>query len=425
MNGADLVLILVTIIFSALFSGLEIAFVSSNRLAVELERKQGNVAGRLLAGLMKNPARVIGTLLVGNNIAMVFYGILMAKVLEPLLVQTGMGEALILLCQTIISTLIILVTAEFLPKALFRIDPNGILKVFALPLRVFYFLLWLPMMLMISLSELVLRAVGIEMVTEEAAFGRVDLDHFLEQASRSNGQEEELDTEIVYFRNALELSEEKARDGMVPRAQIEAVSVDDPVDEVLKRFVETGYSKLIVYKENIDDIVGYVHSYDMFRRPRYTRSILRPVNYLPASMPAGEVLRMFSNQRTHVAVVVDEFGGTAGIITMEDLLESIVGDIEDEHDREELISELIDQDHYKLSASLSVDYMQDELKLNIPASDEYETLAGYILDNTEDIPNEGSDVMIGPFYVSILKVDNSRIDLVELKVQDTEQGYKQ
>ena len=398
MSGSDLFLIAATIFFSALFSGLEIAFVSANRLGIELERKQGTIAGRLLGGLFQRPARVIGTLLVGNNIAMVFYGIFMAKVLEPWLFGTGMGEALVLLSQTIISTLIILVCSEFLPKALFRIDPNGILKVFAIPLRIFHFILWLPMMLMISLSELVLRAFGIEMTTEEAAFGRVDLDHFLQQVSSSKGEEEDVDTEIEYFRNALELSEEKARDRMVPRAQIEAIGWDQPISELLEKFVETGLSKLLVYKENIDDIVGYVHSYDMFRRPRTIRAAMRAVNFIPASMPAGEVLRMFSNQRSHLAVVVDEFGGTAGMVTMEDLLESIVGEIEDEHDREELLMETLAEHEYRLSAGFSVDQLNDELGLKIPESEEYESLAGYILDNTEDIPDEGAELLIGAFW---------------------------
>jgi len=424
MNGSDLILILATIFFSALFSGLEIAFVTANRLAIELERKQGTITGRLLGGLMKRPARVIGTLLVGNNIAMVFYGILMAKILEPVLYDTGMGDAFVLLSQTVISTLIILVSAEFLPKALFRIDPNGILKIFAVPLRIFYFLLWLPMMLMISLSELVLRAFGIDLVTEEAAFGRVDLDHFLQQFSSSKDVEEELDSEIEYLKNALELSEEKARDQMVPRAQIQAIGLDEPITELLKLFVETGFSKILVYRENIDDIVGYVHSFDMFRKPRSIRAAMRGISYIPPSMPADEVLRMFGNQRNHVAVVVDEFGGTAGMVTMEDIVESIVGEIEDEHDNEEQIMEKLGEHEYRISASMSVDILNDELGLNIPESDEYESLAGYILDNTEDIPEEGAFLNIGPYSIKVIHLDSSRIDVVELTVQDHEEGLQ-
>jgi CBS domain containing-hemolysin-like protein len=419
----DLILIILAVAISAMCSGLEIAFLSSNKLYVELERKRGAIWARLVSGMLKRPGRVIGALLVGNNIALVLYGILMARALEPWLHGFGLGEAFVLTSQTIISTLIILVLAEFLPKAIFRADPNGSLSVFALPLQIMYVLLWIPMMVMTGLSEVVLRLFGVSNKSGVVAFGRIDLDDFLKDVGNNQPSNSSMDAEVEYFRNTLELSNTKVRELMVPRAQIEAVQVDEPVDVLRQRFIESGMSKLLVYKDGIDHIIGYVHGYELFRNPRSIRGVMRPVNFIPGTMPADAVLQMFIKQRTHVAVVVDEFGGTAGMLTMEDVVETIVGDIEDEHDIPEEVEERLGPNEFLFSARTEVAHLIEAHKLALPESEEYDTLAGYILHTTSDIPDQGEVLELGPFRITIAQVLHGRVDLVRLEVIDAEAGY--
>lgn len=423
INGTDLILLVVAVAVSALCSGLEIAFVSSNKLYIELERKQGAIWARLVSVLLKRPARVIGALLVGNNLALVLYGLLMAKVLRPWLYGFGHGEVFVLVLQTVLSTLFILVVGEFLPKAVFRIDPNTTLSVFALPLQILFVVLWLPMMVMTGLSELILRLFGVASKPGSMAFGRVDLDEFLKDVTANQASEEGMDAEVEYFRNTLELSNTKVRELMVPRAEIEAIEVDQPIAVLHERFVESGMSKLLVYKESIDNIIGYVHGYELFRQPRSIRSVMRPVNFIPGTMPADEVLQMFIKQRTHVAVVVDEFGGTAGMLTMEDVVETIVGDIEDEHDTPEEVEERLGENEFLFSARMEVARLIEEHRLAVPESDEYDTLAGYILHSTGDIPEQGQVIDLPPFRLTIAQVIHGRVDLVRLEVMDPEQGF--
>lgn len=423
MEPTDLFLIAASVVISALCSGLEIAFVSSNKLYIELERKRGAVWARLVGVLQRNPGRVIGALLVGNNIALVVYGVLMAKVIEPWLAGFGWGPVLVLIGQTVLSTLLILVVAEFLPKALFRLDANRSLALFTVPLLLLYVLLWVPMMLITGLSELVLRAFRIQTKPGQIAFGRIDLDEFLREMASGSEQQQHLDAEVEYFRNTLELSSIKAREIMVPRARIEAVDAEEGLDLLHRRFVDTGMSKLLVYKDSIDNIIGYVHGYELFRHPRSVRSILRPVNFIPGTMPADEVLQLFIKQRTHVAVVVDEFGGTAGMLTMEDVVETIVGDIEDEHDTPEDVMERVGEDEFLLSGRLEVDTLRRELRLAIPESEEYDTLAGFILHRTGDLPEQGQEIDLHPFRMVVAQVAHGRIDLVRLHVTDPGRGY--
>jgi len=408
---------------SALCSGLEIAFLSSNKLYIELERKRGAIWARLVSVMLKRPARVIGALLVGNNIALVLYGIVMAKVLEPWLRTFGQGEVFVLVSQTILSTLLILVIGEFLPKAIFRIDPNSSLSVFALPLQVLYIILWLPMMVMTGLSEGILRLFGVPNKPGQVAFGRVDLDDFLKDVGTNQPTNTTMDAEVEYFRNTLELSNTKVRELMVPRAEIEAIEVEATAEILRQRFIESGLSKLLVYKESIDNIIGYVHGYELFRHPRSIRSVMRPVNFIPGTMPADEVLQMFIKQRTHVAVVVDEYGGTAGMLTMEDVVETIVGDIEDEHDSPEEVEERLGPNEFLLSARTEVAHLIEAYRLAIPESEEYDTLAGYILHSTGEIPDQGQVVELPPFRITIAQVVHGRVDLVRLEVLDPETGY--
>jgi putative hemolysin len=423
LSPSDLLLIVLSVLVSALCSGLEIAFVTGNKLYIELERKRGAIWARLIAAMQRRPARVISALLVGNNIALVVYGVLMAKVMEPWLAGLGLGPVLVLVLQTILSTLLILVVAEFLPKALFRLDPNRALSLLALPLQVLYILLWVPMMLMTGISELVLRLFGVRTKPGQLAFGRIDLDEFLRELSAGQTKENTLDAEVEYFKNTLELSSIKVRELMVPRARIEALDVEEPVDVLHRRFVDTGMSKLLVYKDSIDNVIGYVHGYELFRHPRTIRTVMRPVNFIPGTMPADEVLQLFIKQRTHVAVVVDEFGGTAGMLTMEDVVETIVGDIEDEHDTPEDVAERLGPHEFLLSGRLEVSHLREAHHLDIPEHEEYDTLAGFILHRTGELPEQGEVIDLSPFRLVVVQVLHGRIDLVRLLVTDTERGY--
>lgn len=416
-------LIAVSVAVSALCSGLEIAFVSSNKLFIELERKRGALWARMVSSLLRKPGRVIGALLVGNNIALVVYGVMMAKLLEPWLFSTGLGEAFVLTSQTIISTLIILVVAEFLPKTLFHIDPNGSLSVFAFPLLLLYIVLWAPMMLMTGLSEVVLRIFGLRTKPGQTAFGRIDLDAFLKEVSANKPRQSTMDAEVEYFRNTLELSNIKVRDLMVPRAEIEAMDVDGSIAELREQLEETGLSKLLIYKDGIDNIIGYVHGYELFKHPKSIRSVMRPVNFIPGTMPADEVLQLFIKQRAHVAVVVDEFGGTAGMLTIEDVVETIVGDIEDEHDIPEEVEEKLDEATFLFSARCEVSDLRERYLLDLPESEDYDTLAGLILHSTGHLPEQGQVLDLPPFRFTIAQIQHSRIDLVRLEVTEPERGF--
>lgn len=418
-----LLLIVVSVVVSALCSGLEIAFLSSNRLYIELERKRGAIWARLIAPLLKRPERVIGALLVGNNIALVLYGIAMAELLEPWLRTYGQGEAFVLIAQTLLSTVLILVLAEFLPKALFRIDPNGALSVFTVPLLVLYVVMWAPMMFMTGISSLFLRLFGVKSSSAQAVFGRIDLDEFLKELSADNHKRPDLDAEVEYFRNTLELSNIKVRELMVPRAEIEAIDVESDIAELHQRFVSTGMSKLLVYKDSIDNIIGYVHGYELFRQPRSIRAVMRPVNFIPGTMPADELLQLLMKQRNHVAVVVDEFGGTAGMLTMEDVVETIVGDIEDEHDTPEEVAEQLSEHEYLLSARLEVAVVRERFLLDVPESDEYDTLAGYLMHTTGDLPEQEQVIDLGALRFTVAQVEHGRIDLLRVTVLDPEVGY--
>lgn len=424
MSASDLILIIASLLVSALCSGLEIAFVSANRLYFELQHKQGAFWTRMVHGFFRRPARLIGALLVGNNIALVVYGIAMAKWLEPWLATMVQGELIVLLLQTIISTLVILVLAEYLPKTLFRLDPNSAMALFAVPLRLLYMVLWVPTMVITGISELVLRLFGIRTSPGQVAFGRVDLDAFLREVSESAPNKEALDAEVEYVRNTLELSNVKARDMMVPRAEIEAVDVDEPIAELHERFCTTGLSKIPVYKDSIDNIIGYVHGYEMFRKPRSIRTVMRSVSFVPGTIPADQLLQMFTKQRAHLAVVVDEFGGTAGLVTIEDVVERIVGDIEDEHDVEEVVDEQLGPNEFLFSARAEVAEVAEKHGLALPASEEYDTLAGLILYHTGEIPEAGSEIDIGPFRFVVAQVTQSRIDLLRCLVTDPSAGFR-
>ena len=421
MEIIDFVVIFITLLFSAFFSGMEIAFVSSSKLKIEVENKEGKLAAKIYSKFLKKESNFIGAMLVGNNIALVMYGVLMAKVLEPWLVLFISSSIAVLLIQTLISTLLVLVSAEFLPKTIFRINPNKALNFFCIPVWVLYNLLRPIVFVTIGLSNLVLKvALKAEIKENKPVFGKVDLDNYLQQILDHSKPEEELDSEVQIFQNALGFSDVKARECMVPRTEIVAIEIKAEISDLKSKFIETGLSKILVYKNNIDNIIGYTKSFDLFKKPDAVKNILVPISIVPETMPANETLDIFINKKKGLAVVVDEFGGTSGMITLEDLVEEIFGEIEDEHDKEVYTEQELGNGIFKFSARLEIDYLNEKYKLGIPDSDEYETLAGYIINNHESIPEKGEALVIKNFQFEVLSVSQNRIDEVVLTLAEQE-----
>ncbi|MBI3136546.1 MAG: HlyC/CorC family transporter [Bacteroidetes bacterium] len=412
------VIILICLLFSAFFSGAEIAFVSANKLKIELDRKQGLLSGRILTFFVKNTSTVISALLLGNNVALVVYGIFMAGVLEPVFRQFTDEPALILTLQTVVSTIIVLITGEFLPKAFFRINPNRKLKLAAFPLLTIYVILYLPTILTIGFSKLFLRLFGVDTSYAQKAFTRVDLDHYVRDINERVSARSELDNEIQILKNALEFSKVKARDCLVPRTEIEAVNIDEDIHFLRKRFVETGYSKIVIYRDSIDNIIGYVHAFELFHRPQSIKEILLPVFIVPEAVLVKELLPKFTKNKRSIAVVVDEFGGTSGMITIEDIIEEIFGEIKDEHDVEEQVEKKIDDKTYIFSGRTEIDYLNQNYQLHIEESAEYETLAGYVINKLEDIPEPETQFETDRHIFTVLEVSDAKIDLVRVRLKD-------
>ncbi len=409
-------IIVFALIASAFFSGLEIAFITSNKLRVELESKQGNLFAGIVSYFNRYPANFLGTMLLGNTVALVVFGIYMEERLRPLLIPVIRSRALLLLVQTFLSTLLILVTAEFLPKNVFRINPNRILNFFALPLFVIYWALYPLVFLVIGLSEFVLTSVfRVKLDKERVAFGRVDLDNYVREGIKVD-RKQEVDTEIKIFRNALDFANVKARECMIPRTEIVAIEVLESVDKLKEKFIQTRLSKILVYTDTIDNIIGYVHSHELFKQPKTIREVLLPVNIVPESMPASEVLTLFIQQRKSIAVVVDEFGGTSGMLTMEDVMEEIFGEIEDEHDKDELVERKLGPREYLFSGRLEIDYLNERYKLNLPSVEDFETLSGLIIHFHESIPQLAEEISIPGFLFKISAVGHNRIEQVWVKV---------
>ena len=415
MGQTEFLIILLSLFFSAMFSGLEIAFISANKLKIELDNKLGFYNAKVLSFFNKNPSRFISTMLVGNNIALVIYGIFMAKVLEPFFYSFFFSEFTVFLLQTISSTLLILFVAEFLPKALFRINPNSILSVFAVPIVIIYYLLFPIIWISTTISNGVLKLFfGLENKDGELNFGLVDLDHYLKEATSQVDKDEEIETEVQIFQNALDFAKVKARECMVPRTEIEALEEGEDIETLKNRFYETGYSKILIYRESIDNIIGYTHSFELFKKPRKIKEILLPIPVIPESMPASEILEFFTKEKKSVAVVVDEFGGTSGMVTIEDVIEELFGDIEDEHDNEDLIERKISDVEFLFSARLEIDYLNEQYKIGLPESEEYETLAGYIIHIHESIPQKGEKIETKDFVFNIRIVSKNKIELVHV-----------
>jgi CBS domain containing-hemolysin-like protein len=417
----DTQIILLTLLFSAFFSGMEIAFVSANRLRVELDLKKNKLSAVILNGFYKNPSRFIGALLLGNNIALVVYGIAMANLLEPfainILPAALQSDLFVLLFQTVISTIVILFFAEFLPKIIFRINPNGVLSTFSGPVWAFYYLLYPMILLYIGLAEFVIKRIfRIKLNQDDYKFSATDLNDYIRDYAVDEGDQEEINHDIQLFQNAIDFRHIKLRECMIPRTEIESISVDQTIEALLEKFKETKHSKLLVYQESIDNIIGYVHSFDMFKRPAEIQQVLRPIDVFPETYAANLLLSQFIQKRQGIAVVVDEFGGTSGIVSMEDVIEEIFGEIDDEFDEEETVEEYLGDNKYILSARLEIDYLNQSYKLNIPESEDYETLAGFIISNYESIPELGEEITIEPFKITILKATGNKILEVKLEL---------
>ncbi len=423
---SSLIIIIVSLLLSAFFSGMEIAFVSANKIHIEIEKKQEGFLAKVLTLLTDKPSKFIATMLIGNNIALVIYGLFMGDVLmewfQSLLpAKYEFVNVLLtdfsLLSQTVISTILILLTAEFLPKVFFQIYANVLIKVFAVPAYMFYLLFSVISSFVIKVSDFVLRTLfKTEGDEVQLTFTKLELGDYINEQMETVEEEDDVDSEIQIFQNALEFSTVKAREVMVPRTEITAVEIGETPKNLTKLFSETGYSKILVYKDSIDEIIGYVHSYELFKKPKTIKSILLPVEFVPETMLIQDILNVLTKKRKSMAVVLDEYGGTSGILTVEDIIEELFGEIEDEHDSTDLHEEQISENEYKFSARLEVDYINENYKLELPEGEEYETLGGLIVHQTGEIPEQDTEVILGRFSFKILEVSNTKIDLVKVTV---------
>jgi CBS domain containing-hemolysin-like protein len=395
---------------------MEIAFISANNLKIELDKKQGKLSGRILSWFKERPSWFIGTMLVGNNIALVVYGVFMARLLEPQLIALFDNNLLVLLTQTIISSLIILVTAEFLPKSIFRINPNQILNYSSGLQIILAIILAIPTYLTVVVANALLKTFskGDQTVRKAVAFGRVDLDDYVKEIADRAKEKGEVEPEVEILQNALDFSSVKVRECMIPRLDIVALEVEGSIDDLKKRFIDTGLSKILIYRESIDNIIGYTHSFELFKKPQRIKEMLLPVFIIPETMMANEALEIFIKKQQSIAVVVDEFGGTAGMLTIEDVVEEIFGEIQDEHDKEDWVEKQLNENEFLFSARVEVDYLNDKYKFELPISDEYETLGGLIISLYEDLPDEGERIEHQDFWFRIEKVSDRRIDMVKL-----------
>ena len=410
--------IIVTMVFSAFFSGMEIAFVTSNRMLAEMDKEKNGLSQRLLSVFYHHPNNVVSTMLVGNNIALVIYGILIAKFFDNTIFR-GMEAAFTVPADTILSTIIVLFTGEFLPKTLFKSNPNRLLTVFAIPAYVCYVVLWPISKFATSLSRMLLRVIGVRMSKEsvDEAFTKVDLDYLVQSSIDNAKSEDDIEDEVKIFQNALDFTDTKVRDCMVPRTEINAVDTDNcSIDDLKQKFIESGNSKLIVYESDIDHIIGYIHSSELFKNPVNWRDGIRTMPFVPETMAASKLMQTFLQQKKSLGVVVDEFGGTSGIVSLEDIVEEIFGEIEDEHDNAKYIAKKTSDGEFILSARLEIDKVNDRFDLDLPESDEYMTVGGLILHYYQSFPKLNEIVKVGRFEFKIIKNTMTKIELVRLKV---------
>lgn len=419
MNG--ILIIFLAIILSAFFSGMEIAFVASNKLRIELDRKQGVFGSEIIKLFTDNPGQYIATMLIGNNISLVIYGLVFTNLLGPVLKPVIDSDVLILIINTFLSTAIILFVAEFFPKTIFVLSPNFFLKFLSIPTLIFFFLFYPVSKLTLAASNLFIKLFfkikpG-EKKQENIIFSKVDLDHFVNLSKQNEEESEAKNRDFRIFQNALDFSNVKLRECMIPRTEIEAVESTTSVEKLKEKFIETRLSRILVYQESIDNIIGYFELKDIFKNPSDIRSMLRKLAIVPETMPANKLLKLFVDEKKNIALVVDEFGGTSGMVTIEDVLEEIVGDIEDEHDTYDLIEKVVGQNEFILSGRLEIDYLNEKYHLKLPEEDDYETLAGMIMFFHGSIPGNNDVIRIGSIVIKVLRATTTRLELVNLKIE--------
>jgi CBS domain containing-hemolysin-like protein len=417
----EISIILIMIVLSAIFSGLEIAYVTSDKMLIEVEQQEEKPTktSQVLSRFVQNPSRFIATLLVGNNLALVIYGIYMEKLLSPQIsvwVKSALG---VLIIQTIFSTILILIFAEFLPKAIFRIHNNKVLRFFAFPMFGFYWIFKWIVGFFVWLSKVILKRFKVNLEEDKPIFGRVELEQYLESRTQEI-EEEAVDTEVMIYKNVLDFSNVKVKECMVPRTEIEAIDLETSVEDLKALFIESGYSKILIYKETIDEIIGFVHSYELFKSPQKILEVLLPVGYIPQTMSAQEALNNFIQQQKSVFVVVDEFGGTAGMLTIEDIVEEIFGEIEDEHDVQEHVEQQINESEFLFSGRLEIDYLNEKYNLGFDVDNSYETLAGLLFTYLERIPEEGEVIELRGKEYTVEAVSDTKLELIRVRIPSEE-----
>jgi len=415
--------IIVCLILSAFFSGMEIAFVSSNRIYLEIEKLQGSFTSKVLKSITQNPSRFIACMLLGNNIALVIYGIFAGdRILQlffPDTILTGEASLIVVFYQTLISTALILITAEFLPKVFFQLYANLAIKIFAIPVAFFYYVFYPITFLVIQFTDIILkRFFKTDSDQIQLSFSKIELGNYIEEQLESSFDKENLDSEIQIFQNALDFSEVKTKEAMVPRAEVVAVDQDTPIEEIRTLFISTGFSKIPVFKETIDQILGYVHVFDMMKNPKTLKNILLPLAYVPETMLINDVLKLLTRQHKSISVVIDEYGGISGIVTVEDIVEELFGEIEDEYDVVDHVEKQLDENTFDFSARLEVDYLNQKYSLSLPESEFYETLGGLIAYNLGQIPNQDEKVEVPPYTLKIKKASATKIEQIILSKSD-------
>ena len=407
---SEIPIIIISLIFSAFFSGMEIAYISSNKISIEIEKKKTGFISSIIKILTKKPSKFITTMLIGNNIALVIYGFTMGALLTR-------EFDLNLINQTLVSTFIILITAEFLPKVFFQIYSLKFFKIFILPAYFFYIVFYFVSDFVIWISDIFLKIFFKSKAdNKQMLFSKDELGHYINEQMDAVEKDQEIDSEVQIFQNALDFSELKSRDVMIPRIELVAVEIHDYISNLKSLFISSGYSRILIYKSTIDDVLGYAHSSDLFNKPKTIKSILMPVEFIPEAMLIKDVLNLLTAKRRTIAIVLDEYGGTSGMITIEDIVEELFGEIDDEFDNNELIERKVSDNEYEFSARIEVDYLNENYKLHLPVSEEYETLGGLIVNSTEEIPTIKQEIRVGNFLFKILDVSNTRINLVSLKI---------
>lgn len=417
----EILVIVTCIVLSAFFSGMEIAYISSNKIFFEIEKKQDTLLGKIIKKLTESPSKFIATMLIGNNVVMVIYGYYMGDLIMNWFnqLQFNLTEFSSFLLQTLISTLVILITAEFLPKVFFQIYANSLFKLFAIPVYFFYVIFSFFSWLLIGISDYILKLVfKSSKENKEIFFSKVDISNYISEQMDAVQDHETIDSEIQIFQNALEFPSTKAREIMQPRTDIYAIEINDSLEELEKMFIDTGFSKILVFQESLDDIVGYVHSFDLFKKPKSIKNVLIPIENVPETMYIKDIMNLLSKKRKSVAVVLDEYGGTSGLITMEDIVEELFGEIEDEHDVNENIVEIqLEEKVFEFSTRLEVSYLNETYKLNISESESYTSLGGFIVSHTNEIPEEGENIEIENFEFIILEAYNNKLERVKMIVK--------